>query len=103
MSNCFVETFKKWMERECKDPVTGEERAPCCQVRQSCYRREREGEGEKGRDKREGGGESDSFQGREERETSVMERERERVTEEEGRRKNGGKEMRDLRRRKEKG
>jgi hypothetical protein len=32
LSNCFMETFKEWMERRCKDDLTGEDRAPCCQA-----------------------------------------------------------------------
>lgn len=31
-SNCFIETFKSWMERPCQDPVQPEiDRSPCCQ------------------------------------------------------------------------
>ena len=32
LSNCFMETFSEWMERPCKDGLSGEERAPCCQA-----------------------------------------------------------------------
>ncbi|XP_065203153.1 protein dispatched isoform X2 [Planococcus citri] len=30
LSNCFIETFKKWMDRECVDPIDGTNRYPCC-------------------------------------------------------------------------
>ncbi|XP_043195105.1 protein dispatched homolog 1-like [Amphibalanus amphitrite] len=31
LSNCFIETFKDWMEgRQCVDEITGEDREPCC-------------------------------------------------------------------------
>ena len=31
LSNCFMETFKDWMDgRQCVDEVTGEDREPCC-------------------------------------------------------------------------
>ena len=32
LSNCFMETFKDWMERRCKDELSGTDRAPCCQA-----------------------------------------------------------------------
>lgn len=32
MSNCFMTTFKSWMDtRDCTDPITGIDRTPCCQ------------------------------------------------------------------------
>jgi hypothetical protein len=39
LSNCFIETFKEWMERRCKDGLTGEDRAPCCQAARFPYTR----------------------------------------------------------------
>ena len=32
LSNCFMETFKEWMKRRCRDEITNEDRAPCCQA-----------------------------------------------------------------------
>ena len=32
LSNCFMETFKEWMKRRCRDEITDEDRAPCCQA-----------------------------------------------------------------------
>ena len=38
LSNCFMETFSQWMERPCKEGLTGEDRAPCCQAsRDHCF------------------------------------------------------------------
>ena len=38
LSNCFMETFSEWMERPCKEGLTGEDRAPCCQAsRDHCF------------------------------------------------------------------
>ena len=32
LSNCFIQTFKEWMDMRCKDPLSGINRAPCCQA-----------------------------------------------------------------------
>eukprot|EP00095_Tigriopus_kingsejongensis_P008223 maker-scaffold604_size126151-snap-gene-0.35 protein:Tk08223 transcript:maker-scaffold604_size126151-snap-gene-0.35-mRNA-1 annotation:"conserved hypothetical protein" len=32
LSNCFLETFKEWMDRRCKDTLSGQNHAPCCQA-----------------------------------------------------------------------
>ena len=32
LSNCFMETFKEWMERRCKDELTGEDRYVNCEL-----------------------------------------------------------------------
>ncbi|XP_054152882.1 protein dispatched-like [Oppia nitens] len=35
LSNCFIETFKSWMEdRECIDAINGLDRSPCCRTSQ---------------------------------------------------------------------
>ena len=31
LSNCFLETFKSWMERRCNDELAGIDRTPCCE------------------------------------------------------------------------
>ena len=37
LSNCFIETFKDWMNRRCKNEFTGQNRAPCCQASKFPY------------------------------------------------------------------
>lgn len=32
LSNCFIETFKDWMERPCRDDLSGEDHTPCCEA-----------------------------------------------------------------------
>jgi len=32
LPNCFIETFKSWMDRRCQDSVDGIDRTPCCEV-----------------------------------------------------------------------
>ena len=34
LSNCFIETFKDWMERPCRDDLSGEDYTPCCEASQ---------------------------------------------------------------------
>lgn len=39
ISNCFIETFKQWMERKCYDPVDRVSNKPCCEVSTFPYSR----------------------------------------------------------------
>lgn len=39
LSNCFMETFKSWMSRKCKDPIDGTNRFPCCETASFPYPR----------------------------------------------------------------
>ena len=32
LSNCFIENFREWMERPCRDTLTGEDHTPCCEA-----------------------------------------------------------------------
>lgn len=40
LPNCFIETFKSWMERKCIDPITGVDRSPCCEASKFPYPRD---------------------------------------------------------------
>ncbi|TRY78598.1 hypothetical protein TCAL_06908 [Tigriopus californicus] len=37
LSNCFMETFKKWMDRRCNDTLSGKDKTPCCQATKFPY------------------------------------------------------------------
>ena len=40
LSNCFIQTFKEWMERRCFDELGGEDYTPCCEVSQFPFSRD---------------------------------------------------------------
>lgn len=37
LPNCFIDTFRSWMDRRCKDSFDGLDRAPCCEVSEFPY------------------------------------------------------------------
>lgn len=39
LPNCFIESFKSWMERNCKDPIDNIDRNPCCNSQTFPYQR----------------------------------------------------------------